>query len=303
MPAPEKLKTWCRRLANDLTPDGKISRVELLFDGGEPSQTIRIAVYPIGEETDPDELAEDAWSQADDDAATRPMNSHLRYGLFGFRAEATEHSCMFSWLVRGRGPSAVAGPFGNDTMDPPNERGLAQVALRGMNEAIRQTLQATESQTGGLAAELSQERSLRRAAESAQLDLMVIQQTLLDTSTDRALKIEREARRAARIDKLLDGIAPMVPLLLGELVASRGLPKTGKTGRDAAVGMFLESLDEEQFAKIFATLDQQQGLSIIEIIKAYRRDAEARDAAVATAKSEMSDATNVTPIRSAKDAG
>jgi len=307
--APDKLKIWSRRLTTDITSQGPVARVELLRDSGEPSQNDRIAVYTITEETDPDALAEDAWSQADDDAATRPNNSQQRYGLFGFRADLSEHDCMYSWLVRGRGPGAVGGPFGGDTMDPPNERGLVGAALRAMNEAVRQMAQMSESQAGSLAAELERERQLRRAAESAQLEQMVIQQTLLDAAAERGLKLENEARRAARIDKIVEGLAPMVPVLAGELLAGRGLTGTGKTGRDSAVGLFLSSLDEEQLKGIVSVLSQEQALSVIEIYKNYRRDANAHAAAVASAERELHAATSAamappapTPIRPLKGA-
>lgn len=302
--APDKWKNWCRRLTTDVTPQGKIGRLEIVHDNGEPSSTDRIAVYAITDETDPDELAEDAWGRADDDAATRANNSQQRYGGFAYYLNATEHSYMYSWLVRGRGPSAVAGPFGGDGMDPPDARGLTQVALRAMSESVRQVMQMTESQAGSLAAELERERSLRRAAESAQLDLMVIQQGLLDTSADRALKIEREARRAARVDKIVEGLAPLLPLLVGELVASRGLARTGKSGRDAAVALFFSSLTEEQFTAIAANLSPEQNLTILELFKSYARDSRAHDEATTKVKAEMTEATNVTLIRPtpAKDA-
>jgi len=272
------------KCSNDnLTEAGPVSLIVLFHDAGDDGAQERLDTFPVAEGAAAAELAENIWTRADEDAQARPRGAAQRYQVDLFRPGSEGRDAAFGFLIRGRGPvTRIEGPAG-DT-DAPTERGALGLALRALSEANRQLHVQSESTAGMLAAELVEERRMRKQLETQQRSLILQQNEVLDTRAERELALQREARRGARDDRLFEGIVALVPLLVSEFFRAKGLNVAQTHTRDAAVGTFLSTLTVEQLEKIACVLQPEQTTFFIEMYKQFRAEQVARDAEVTAHK-------------------
>lgn len=283
-----KLRNWIAKRRADLTPDGLISRIELwhVVDGepGDPLSTFVLADRP--EDEDPDDLTQEIWNEAEEDAGTRPQGSYQRYMVRAFRGDDTIPEETKAFLCMGRGITALIG--GDSTS--PTPRGMLSQELRQNDNLHAMVIRLCQTMTTTLEA-----RTERQSQEIEQLhrqrrELFDLEQRLKDREHERAMEREEKAKSQERVDQLIQGglglLTTLGPLILGKLLsgpaagalsAATGLPAgdlhpraAGAISRDMALYKIAESLSPEQLETFIGALRPEQQLAFLELWKELR---------------------------------
>lgn len=288
---PDKnLRNWIAKRKADLTPDGVITRIELwhVVDGeaGEPLSTFTLADRPPDE--DPDDLTQEIWNEAEEDASTRPQGSYQRYMVRAFRADDNHPEEAKAFLCHGR---AITSLIGSDSHSATPRGALAQELrqndnLHAMVIRLCQVMTTTlESRTKSQSDEIESLHRERRG-------LYDLEQRLKDREHEREMERLAKAKADERLDSLVQtglGLLSSVgPLLLGKLLSgspaagavaqAAGLPPPGNLhpriagamSRDAALYKIAESLSPEQLEQFIGALRPEQQLAFLELWKELR---------------------------------
>lgn len=273
----EKFADYTQKKLVDLTEQGPITQAVAYHDAGDEGVQERLDTFVVVDGVDPRAFAESIWLRCEDDCQSRARGMQQRYEIHFFRPGLEERDSAYGFLLRGRGP-AREGPHGDS--EPANERGVLAITSRALSEANRQLHVQSESVAGVLAQELSEERRLRKSLEANQRAITLEQNALLDTRAERELALQKEARRAVRDEKLLEGVSGLVMLVAAEFLKSRGLDVAKTHTRDGAVGSFLQSLDVDQLEKIAQHLRPDQNQFLIELYRQHRSEHVEKEAEV-----------------------
>lgn len=286
-----QLQEWIRKRRADLTPDGLISRIELWHvidgEGGEPLSTYVIADRP--EDEDPDDLTQEIWNEAEEDAATRPQGSYQRYAVRAFRGDDAMPEETKAFLCSGR---AITALIGSDS-ESASPRGLIAQERRQNDNLHAMVIRMCEGMAGHLerrtAAQNEEITDLYRERRA----LFDLEQKLKDQEHQRELEREEKRRSAERLDSIMTAgltiLQSMGPLILSKVLAGpaagpaaaiaggMGMPNPATLhpraaeaiARDSAVSGVLESLDFEQVKTIAGSLRPEQQLAFLELYKSY----------------------------------
>jgi hypothetical protein len=288
---PDKnLRNWIAKRKADLTPDGVITRIELwhVIDGepGVPLSTFVLADRP--EDEDPDDLTQEIWNEAEEDAATRPQGSYQRYMVRAFRADDNHPEESKAFLCHGRAITALIGsdshsatPRGALAQDIRQNDNLHAMVIR-LCQVMTQTL---EERTKSQSAEIEHLHQQRRG-------LYDLEQRLKDREHERLMEREAKEKADARVDSLVQTglglLSTMGPLIMGKLLSGStaasaaaqiaGLPPPGSLhpraagamSRDMALYKIAESLSPEQLEQFIGALRPEQQLAFLELWKELR---------------------------------
>lgn len=290
-PQPNRnLANWIGKLAADLTPEGSITRLVLWHsvdgDGGDTLCTIEMEGRPQDE--DPDDLVMEIWDEAWQDACTRPQGSHQRYVVQAYRGDNSQSEDSKPFTIQG---TAVTSLIGNAT-EPPTPRGLLSQEMRQNDTMHAMMIRMCEATAGSTSVALLKEREENERLRQKGYEFIELREKLLDRQHERDMERDKAKRTDERVDALLtlaQGLLPMVAAkFLGagkpgnsadETVAVSSpavLPSSGiaaAAARDKSVGGLLSSLRPEQIENIFATLDPEQSLALMEVYTTHRDEA------------------------------
>jgi hypothetical protein len=290
----KQLQEWIRKRKADLTPDGVISRIELWHvidgEGGEPLSTYLMEDRP--EDEDPDDLTQEIWNEAEEDAATRPQGSFQRYAVRAFRGDASMPEENKAFLCSGR---AITSLIGSDS-ESASPRGLIAQERRQNDNLHAMVIRMCEGMAGHLERRTKEQNDEISSLYRERRALFDLEQKLKDREHERALEREEKQRSAERLDTLMTGGLTMLqtlgPLILGKLLSgpapapgALSAPIPGQLhpraaaamARDVSIRHVLESLEPDQLKVVIGTLKPEQQLAFMEIYGSYRDEQERTD--------------------------
>lgn len=287
------LLEWIRKRKADLTPAGTITKIELwhAIDGieAEPLSTFDITARP--EDEDPDDLAQEIWNEAYEDAGTRPQGSHQRYVVRAFRGEQSalpEESKAF--IVQG---AAVSSMIGSGS-DSPTPRGMMAQEMRHTDNLHALVVRMCEGVAGQMASQLREAREDNTRLYNERRQLYELEQKMLDKTHEREMDRTDRERSAQRVDSLMTMASTLLPIIASKFLQGPPAPAmmagpgahashpnpapsarvAAVMARDVAIGNVLESLRPEQIKGLFDLLSEEQKLAFMELYGSYRQERE-----------------------------
>jgi len=168
--------------------------------------------------------------------------------------------------------------------DPPNATGLLQIAMRGMNDALRSSAGAWKDVYNVQKAEVSALRARVSELEGERMENFTLVEELTQKKHQRDLDQTRLLASEGRKTEALAALKVLIPTMVGRAAKHLGLAT--EPADIAALDQILASLSEDQFGSILGTLNNTQRIALHELLK--RRDA-------ATSKPEEKGGADVTP--------
>ena len=280
-PSP-KLLEWVRKFKADLTPEGTIQRLELWHsvegEVGERLATVEMADRDDNE--DPDDLSQEIWNAAEDDAATRPQGSYQRYVIQAYRSDSREPDEQKAFTTQGSCVSALLGA----SSEPPTPRGELAQTMRERNDLHGLVVRMVEHTAGSAAHQLQVERQENLRLTAIARDAEKLRQDLLDRTNEREIARLEAASGAQLGQALMAMLLQFAPVVLSKLLsapppngASQPLgeappppPPAPVQKRDQDVGELLGSVTREQLGPLMALFTNEQKAKFAQIYTSFR---------------------------------
>lgn len=299
----QRLLEFIRKFRVDLTPEGTISRIEL-YHAIEGSMGERLATFEMADrdnDEDPDDLAQEIWDQAEEDAGTRPTGNVERYVVQLFRGDTREPDEQKAFTVRGK---LITGLIGNGS-EPPTPAGERWAEMRRTNDLHALVVRMCEATAGSAAVQLERERQENNRLREVAFEYEKLRQQLLDNSLDRELKRKEAESSSAQMNMLFSTLLQMAPFVLQRLLTPAAPPgaalplapppppadAAGKTAppqpsappgpapvpgpvemRDALVHRLLESVSFEQMQAMLGTFNDAQKQQFLGVYTSFREN-------------------------------
>ena len=268
--ASDDLIKWVRRSIGDVTSQGPFALFVLfhvVHDGAPSVAGNKIQTWPL-DANEPDELAQEIWTEAEREANQLSAGSRQRFVILGYRLDpqgevAQEHDTQFSFSIYGRGK---ANAFDQDT-EPATEMGVRAQSMRQNENLHRLLIGYSESTTGRAIQDAERERALRLKAEDKLFEVQQLREELLDRKADRELRQATELMKVKQLGDIMQAVMALLPLVIAKLAGGN---MAGSTARDMAIGKILKSLDEKQLVGVMQSLPGEMRLPLLEIYKSYR---------------------------------
>jgi len=266
---PTDLLKWVRTQLTELSEDGGIDRFEL-FHAVEGEGLERCQIWRKVQDCDADELSEEIFSIAEQDANTRSREVPQRYILHAMWGEDREPNSVFPFVLQGRG---VLNYSGGNT-EPANEKGVIAHMMRHDERLHNLLTQITEVTAGRMAREIDQLQKRAHSAEAQLLETYKLQQDLLDRKHERDLARVKEERATQRHDEIMSFVMSMAPLIASQLLGGKATAKQlpAKSARDDAVGRFIGGLSETEVKNVLSALAQHNQIALLELYQSYQAD-------------------------------
>lgn len=249
----------------------RITRFEL-YHTVEDSPAERLQLFHIDEGTEPQEIGQNVWETAENDAGSRAMGVPQRYVLWAYRGSSPEMEAQYSFSLRGKTIGRGNLDLG-ESSDPPTERGIIGAVLRHNEQLHRMNMLMTDATAGRLAAELQNERKRREEVEDKMMEVNKLQGELMDRSAERALHEAREQAKARRHDEMMGFFMSMMPILVAQFMGGKGAPaQTTATMRDVAISKMLKNLSQEEAMGVINSLKDGNKMAFMELYKSYAQD-------------------------------
>lgn len=264
----EHIVKWLNKQLKDLTERGLPERFEL-WHAVEGERGDKLDSYPVDDETEPSELAQEIWAKAEHDAGTHSSPSQ-KYSVLMFRCDDdSEHEGMHSFILQGRQFRSITG----GATEPPTEKGLTAQLMRHSEGSARMMLGIAESTAGRLTRQ-NEEMSQRIDRMAGQnLDMFEKYQELLDRSAERALEQAKAEAKERRHEELMGMVMAMVPLVASKFLGAGAPSVAGQMAqsstRDLSVQKLLKGLSVEETTKVFEALQPQNQMVMMELYQAY----------------------------------
>lgn len=271
---------FCQRVLGDITEDGSISHVDLIHTS--PDGHDKIDGVDLGDEPEPEDLAQKLTDRAAEDAATREPGARQRYVLRAFRAGLREHEFSCAFVVH----SQAIAYGGSLDSEPADHRGLIAQDKRHREDTHRMLVGMIDPLTRAMGQlNVMLEQSFKQQAK-AQDQLLQASELIREVRMDESkmkLEEEKERLRMERMGELMQAVTGMAPMLIGRLMGK----EAGSHGRDQAIGSLFQNLSEEEGRALMAavaTWSPEKQATLLQIYETYKKDAEAREAKAAGQK-------------------
>jgi hypothetical protein len=288
----QRLLEFIRKFRVDLTPEGTITRLELYhsIEGGMGERLATFEMADRDDDEDPDDLAQEIWDEAEQDAGTRPTGSVERYVIQAFRGDTREPDEQKSFTVRGK---LITGLIGNGS-EPPTPAGERWAEMRRTNDLHALVVRMCEATAGSAAVQLERERQENNRLREVAFEYEKLRQQLLDNSLDRELKRKEAEASGQQMQMLFGALLQMAPLVLGRLLATPAPPGAALplqpapaaaaapppasasstpehvVVRDAMIARLLETFSLEQMQGMLGTFDAAQKQQFLAVYTSYR---------------------------------
>lgn len=286
-----RLLEFIRKLRVDLTPEGSITRFELYHtvdgDQSERLETFEMADRP--EDEDPDDLAQEIWNVAEEDAESRPQGSHQRYVVQAYRGDTREPDAQRAFTTIGK---LVSSLVGGDT-EPPTPRGMVAADMRRTNELHAMLVRVCEHTAVSAAASLDRERQENQRLREMGFQAEKMRQELLDRSNEREIARQNAQAWNQQMQMLTGMLIQFAPLLLQRFLAPPPAPGAAQplqalpgpqppvqapgpgahpvvAARDTAMAGLLGTVSPEQIQKLMDTFTPEQTQQFLGIYSSYR---------------------------------
>lgn len=313
-PANKNVVNWVTKRRTDLTDGGMISRFELWHAvDGEVSE--RLGLYEMetrDEEEDPEDLVQEIWNDASEDASTRPQGSYQRYVIKAYRGESHEPDEAKAFSLTG---SCVSSAMGGT--ESPTPRGLMAQEMRQNDNLHGMMMRMAEGTAGQLASDLQKSREENANLLLQRSRLLEIEQRLLDRTHEREMDRQERKQAAERMDMVLGMITNFAPMILSKLFENKPMPAAlgaamGMAGapagpprapaampspeqqqveaaqaarvrrvlaRDAGIGNLLGTLDADQVGKLANLLRPDQAMGFMQVYQDFAEEHRAAEEA------------------------
>ena len=295
----QRLLEWVRKFRADLTPDGTITRIEL-YHSIEGTLGERLATFEMADrddDEDPDDLAQEIWDQAEEDAATRPTGQIERYVIQAFRGDTREPDEQKAFTTRGKLVTALTG----NSSEPPTEFGMRLQGMRQSNDLHALVVRMCEASAGSMAVQLERERSENNRLRGIALEAEQLKQAMLDRSLERELARSDAQQSQQMMMMLTQTLLQFAPLILQRLLtppptpgaamplapaappaaAAPAVPAAAPpapaapvhpvvTMRDGAIGKLLETMTPEQVSQLAAVFTPEQTQTFLGVYTSFR---------------------------------
>lgn len=288
----QRLLEWVRKFRADLTPDGTITRLEL-YHSIEGTLGERLATFEMAdrdEDEDPDDLAQEVWDVAEEDAATRPTGQIERYVIQAFRGDTREPDEQKAFTTRGKLVTALTG----NSSEPPTELGMRSQGMRQSNDLHALVVRMCEASAGSMAVQLERERQENNRLRGVALEAEQLKQAMLDRGLERELARSDAQQSQQMMAMLTQTLLQFAPLILQRLLtppppAGAAMPLAPApaavaapappiappvspviTMRDGAIGKLLETMTQEQVAQLLGVLSPEQTREFLGIYTSFR---------------------------------
>ncbi len=304
-PPNKTLLEWVRKRKADLSPGGQISKIELwhVVDGEAGERMCVFNLEERNEDEDPDDLCQEIWNEAMEDAETRVQGSMQRYVVQAYKGSDTQPDETKPFLLTGRAMSSLIGN-GSET---PTNRGLIAQEMRQNDNLHAMVIRLCESSAGTLARQNQELREETSKLYAERRQYAELEQKMLDRQHERDMEREEKARASEQWGQLVSmalGLGPMILskfLAAGPVAGSFGPPQppgapnvppaaggaspagggvestiapnmAAQAARDMSAGNILATLRPEQLSAIFNLLDPQQAMALMELYQSFRED-------------------------------
>lgn len=258
MAAPNNLVRWLKKRLNVIEEHkGPIERYEVWHcEAGSPGTKLETFRITSDTQTTSQELADDIWEIAYDDAKGRDSELVERFQVFAYFAKETEHDTAITFNIRGAGSSRKSG----DLTEGPTKEGLVSQSMRHAERLHHSQLDKIEAIMGSAARMVSDTAEENRVLREGYVANLQATQEMLDLSQERKLEFERTKRREDRLDQLFEAILPMVPALASQLKIFKDaeFPTMGTHPLEMGMRKFFKSMSEPQLEQFFAMLGTEQ---------------------------------------------
>lgn len=300
----QKLLEFIRKFRADLTPEGTISRIEL-YHSIEGHMGERLATFEMADrndDEDPDDLAQEIWDEAEEDASTRPTGSIERYVVQLFRGDTREPDEQKSFTTRGK---LVTGLIGSGS-EPPTPTGERWAEMRRTNDLHALVVRMCEATAGSAAIQLQREREENQRLREVGFKYEQLRQDLLDRSLERDIQRKDAEAASQQNQMLLSTLLQLAPVVLSRLLqpapppgasqplhpaaaaaqtpapaAAASTPSASAASsppsdshpalvRDAMIAKLLESLQLSQMQQLLGSLDDAQKQAFLALYTSYR---------------------------------
>ncbi len=314
----QKLLEFIRKFRADLTAEGTITRIELYhsIEGGMGERLGTFEMADRDDDEDPDDLAQELWDSAEEDAGTRPTGSVERYVVQLFRGDTREPDEQKAFTVRGK---LTTGLIGNGS-EPPTPAGERWAQMRQTNDLHALVVRMCEATAGSAAIQLERERQENNRLREVAFEYEKLRQQLLDNSLDRELKRKDAESSNSQMQMLFGTLMQLAPIVLQRLLtpappagaamplgaapamaaaaAAPSAPAPAAPGpapvpthvlmRDARIAQLLESVSIEQMQTMLAAFDNDQRQAFLAVYTSFREHPAATSTTPSAAASESS---------------
>lgn len=291
----EEVTRWIKaRLNEPLTGSGMINKIELHHAvEGEGSELM--CVVRVGEGADPDDITQEIWNTAEEDASTRMSGRMQRYVMIARWSDDGEEPIRKPFLMNGK---ATMDMMSGDTEGPSPAGTMAQM-MRHSEKLHTSLMQLTEMTAGRLARDLEAERKIRMRLEDERSKSIEAIQDLADRKHERDMDIKRESTKQDRHDQVMALLMGMAPLIASKFLGAGAAGAAGIAGslpaagaRDASLHQMMKNLDEEEIMKIMQALKPSNQMVMMELFKAHKEQEEDQVAKQLEDKSDSTPPSN-----------
>lgn len=294
----QRLLEWVRKFRVDLTPEGTITRVEL-YHSIEGSMGEKLATFEMADrddDEDPDDLAQEIWNEAEEDAATRPTGQIERYIVQAFRGDTREPDEQKAFTTRGTLITALTG----GSSEPPTVAGQTMAEMRRTNDLHALVVRMCEATAGSAAVALQREREENNKLREIGYKYEELRQQLLDRAQDRELA-RKDAESSQQMNNMLLGtLVQLAPMILTRLLAApppagaamplappapppappaaaapgpsptSTPPAAPVVARDRMVASLLESVNQQQLGQLLNVFTEEQTAAFLGVYTSFR---------------------------------
>jgi hypothetical protein len=262
-----KFVDWIRKEVSCITEEGGVRCFVLMRTvGGEWRARLMTFEYDPEQEQEHDEIAQTIWDAAEQDAETGD-GLPQSYAVVCFRKDEQPYSQFPLTVTVASLRQAML--MGSESGGRANEAGVIGQQLRHTEALFRLFTVGSGDFNDRL---LNENRRLHESldkAQSRQIDLYELMETLNERKHERELEREQAARKAEQHEKLINMLMTFVPALLAQIMQSR-MPMAEKAFRDDAFINFLSNLDQEELAGAFRALSPSNQAALAELYKSAR---------------------------------
>lgn len=218
----QRLLEFIRKFRVDLTPEGTITRLEL-YHSIEGSVGERLSTFEMADrndDEDPDDLAQEIWDEAEEDASSRPTGSVERYVIQAFRGDTREPDEQKAFTIRGRLVNALTG----NSSEPPTEAGMRYADNRRTNDLHALVVRMCEASAGSMAVQLERERQENNRLRDIAFEAEKLRQSMLDRETERDIQRQEAQAQQQQNQMLLAALLQFAPVIIGKLLSPAAPP-------------------------------------------------------------------------------
>lgn len=246
--------------------EGAIDRIEvrhLRADGEEARASTLTGDKISGKDVTPDTIAQEIIEDIFEDS--KMFSGVSSYAILFFKPGEREYSRRVAIQFRGKADRLATNI---EQTEPASEKGLVAMAMRNMESMMVRMNQLHETTLRHFAGEHQRLANENQQLRESHLQVLSLGQDLIDRKEERRIKIRREEKQDAIVDK---GIQ-QVMMLAGPLL-QKVLP--GQTGQAVSTDLMtiqlVASLTPEQIQNFAASLDDAQRATFLELYGALRK--------------------------------